>query len=301
MWHARSLPGTSRRKRGFAPRHRRLCFEPLEDRSLLAQLVNTGTAADMVFTLPAAAGVVYLEDDLTLGNGISQLRSTNGTFDTTTFVNPTGSLTIHRGTASDSLSVSALPDFNASLVIGSAGAEFASIAFAGGLALAANNSLSANATGAIALPNSTSNIAISGSGSVSLTTAQSISLSLGSSITSVNGNVTLSANQQVTPTSGNFMGVSITSAMIQTTGIGAITIQGKGGDDSSLNQDGVYIRDSATIRGGTKGPVMIRGTGGASPSGSASGVWISTSSVFFGPLITSAGADVQIVGQGGGA
>src|SRR5690242_2153829 len=89
------------RKRIAAARHRRIFVEQLEDRSLLAQLINTGTAADVVFTLPVTANIVIFEDDGIAGNGISQLRSTNGTFDPTPFTNPTGSLTLNRGNAAD--------------------------------------------------------------------------------------------------------------------------------------------------------------------------------------------------------
>src|SRR5688572_44659 len=98
-----------------AVRYRRVFFESLEGRSLLAPLVNTGTADEAVYTLPVAANTAILEDDGIPGNGISRLRSTNGTFDTTTFANPSGSLTINRGVASDTLTLNALPDFDAGL------------------------------------------------------------------------------------------------------------------------------------------------------------------------------------------
>ncbi|HKA59930.1 MAG TPA: LEPR-XLL domain-containing protein, partial [Gemmatimonadales bacterium] len=57
------------------------------------------TIADLVFNLPGTNDQAILEDDGTPGNGISQLRSQNATptFDTTTFTNPTGSLTVNMG------------------------------------------------------------------------------------------------------------------------------------------------------------------------------------------------------------
>src|SRR5262245_31140714 len=77
--------------RAAAVRHRRLTIEPLDDRSLLAPLVNTGSAIDIIYALPAGADAIFLEDDGVNGNGLLQLRSGNGTFDATVFANPTGS------------------------------------------------------------------------------------------------------------------------------------------------------------------------------------------------------------------
>src|SRR5687767_1840141 len=82
----------ARKKQLASARHRRILIERLEDRSLLAQLINSGTAADVIYTLPASANTVFLEDDGTVSNGQLQLRSSNGTFDTTVFANPAGSL-----------------------------------------------------------------------------------------------------------------------------------------------------------------------------------------------------------------
>ena len=71
---------------------------------------------------------------------------------TTLFTNPTASTTINPGNSGDTLTVNNLSttDFSSSLTLGSAGKEFSSITFAGGLTLAVNNSLSASATSAAA-------------------------------------------------------------------------------------------------------------------------------------------------------
>ena len=89
-------------------------------------LTPGGTATDVVFNLPtASANQVVLEDDATAGNGISQLRSTNGTFELTTFSNPSGSLTINFGNNGDTLTLKSLDStFNAALNInGGTGAD----------------------------------------------------------------------------------------------------------------------------------------------------------------------------------
>jgi hypothetical protein len=327
---ARSRSG-KRRRSLCAPRWRRLLFEHYEPRTLLATLTNTGTAADVVYTLPATADSVYLEDDVTSGNGMLQLRSNSGTFNTTVFANPPGSLTINRGNAADSITINNLlsTDFSASLNIGAAGVEFSSVTFAGSLTLAADNNLWVNATGTISLPFSTSKVAVSGTGSISLTTAQNIPLGFASAITSVNGTITLSANQQTSPTSGKFVGVEAKSATIQATGTGAVVVRGKGGDDSGGSQYGVHL-SVATVKGGTggvqltgvgggsgasttnagvfvdalgqvsaagSGAVIVQGTGGAGSGGSNYGVWLRNSAA----TITSSGGNVQITGQGGSA
>ena len=139
-----SAPVSLRAHRGgarAAARERGLFVERLEDRSLLAQLVNVGTAADVVYNLPASASVVFLEDDGVSGNGMLQLRGGNLTFDVTPFANPTGSLTLNRGNAADTITIKALPDFNAALTIGAAATPMASVSFAGAMKLAANKSL----------------------------------------------------------------------------------------------------------------------------------------------------------------
>ena len=148
-----------RRRWQAAKRHRRVLIEPLESRALLAPLVNTGTAADLIFTLPASASTAVLEDDGIPGNGVSQLRSANGTFDTTLVANPTGSLTINPGNAADTITINALPDFTASIALGASASPLSSIVFAGVMTLAADKNLTANSTGAINLTTATSDIA----------------------------------------------------------------------------------------------------------------------------------------------
>lgn len=86
----------------------------------LEPLANTGTAADVVFNLPAGADLAFLEDDGIAFNGMVQLRSANGTFETTVFAQPTNSLTINSG-AGDSITIDLANDsmFTGSVRIGS--------------------------------------------------------------------------------------------------------------------------------------------------------------------------------------
>src|SRR5262249_45742551 len=68
----RRRPIAKSRARAASARFRRLLFEHYESRTLLATLVNTGTAADVIYTLPATANTVFLEDDGVSGNGLLQ-------------------------------------------------------------------------------------------------------------------------------------------------------------------------------------------------------------------------------------
>src|SRR5262249_8044231 len=68
------------------------------------------TITDLVFNLPdqtpPAGNNAVLDDNLVPTDNISQLRSGDGLFGTTTFTNPTGSLTINGGTGDDTITVS---------------------------------------------------------------------------------------------------------------------------------------------------------------------------------------------------
>jgi autotransporter-associated beta strand protein len=147
----------------------------------LETVANIGGAADVVLNLPAGGVGAQLADDGITHNGLSRLRSNNGTFVETTFANPTRSLTIHRGHTSDFLGVGFLPDFNASLTLGSASSPFADIRFNGAIVLASSKSLSADATRTISMSPS-SVLTVSGVGAISLA-ADSISLDKDSRIT----------------------------------------------------------------------------------------------------------------------
>ncbi|MBX9678173.1 MAG: SBBP repeat-containing protein [Gemmataceae bacterium] len=109
-------------------------------------LVNAGSIANAVFNLPAAGSVATLGDDGTLGNGLIRLSSSPATFEDTVFTAPTGSLTINRGNAADTLSVGNLSDFasGASLTLGASGAGFSSISFGGTLAAGALSAFGAS-------------------------------------------------------------------------------------------------------------------------------------------------------------
>jgi uncharacterized repeat protein (TIGR01451 family)/CSLREA domain-containing protein len=135
----------------------------------LEPILNVGTADDIIFNLPAGPNAITLADDGTSGNTNSKLSG--ATIEAAFFTNPTGSLTINRGDAADTLAVNALPDLTSALTFGSGAQPFSTITFNGATTLATNKNLSANAASAINLLNGTSALTTSGTGTISFTAA----------------------------------------------------------------------------------------------------------------------------------
>ncbi len=71
-------------------------------------LINANTINDAVFNLTAGFDQAVLEDDGGPGNGLSQLRSANGTFETTIFTNPGTSLIVEGNGGADTISMTAV-------------------------------------------------------------------------------------------------------------------------------------------------------------------------------------------------
>ena len=84
---------------------------PLINYTGLRPVAVTGTISNLVLNLPAGDGdnQAILADDASDANNMSQVRSGNGSFETTTFVNPTTSLTINTGGDGETVTV-ARPD-----------------------------------------------------------------------------------------------------------------------------------------------------------------------------------------------
>jgi len=250
-------------------------------------------AIDRVFNLPGgAANSATLADDGVVANGLSRISA--ATFERVDFMNPGSSLTINRGHVGDSLVIGNLPDFSSGLTIGSGGNEFSVLTFAGNVTLAPHRSLVAFAQGAITLPNTFSDVATAGNGSLSLTTARNISLSSGASLATVDGHLQISANQQLIATSGNFAGIDATGGLIQVTGSGNLSLAGRGGNAAGGSQSGVRL---GMVLGGATGTVTVSGTGGASAGELNDGVTMNVA----GAIVTTAGGSVIVIGQGGGS
>gem|GEM_PF-638120 len=260
----------------------------------LEPITNSGTATDVVFNLPAGPNNVTLGDDGTSGNTLSRLSA--ATFETTDFANPTGSVTINRGSASDNLTVNALPDFNASLTLGSGANPFSQLSFNGAVTLASNKNLSGDASSVLTIG---ANLTTSGTGTITLTTTRNILVSSGAVISVVNGNLTLNANTAATNTAPT-VGIIITSASTLTTsGTGNISLNGKGGSSAgSGNHRGLNILGASTISSTSSsagaGTITLNGTGG---QGTLQNYGVEIQET--GTSVTSVVGDISITGQGG--
>ena len=211
-------------------------------------------------TCPPAPIRATLGDDGTSGNGLSRLSG--ATINHDDFANPTGTLTINRGNAADTLTVNALPDFNAGLTIGAAANPFSAVTFAGAMSLAANKNLSANASGTIRLSSNSSDLATTGTGAITLKTSLNVELVSGSSITIADGNLLIEANKDGTA-AGNFYGFESFDGSLLSTGAGNITVEAQGGDDAATGTHvGVRLIGTTQIKSTGTGSITLTGTSG---------------------------------------
>ena len=156
---------------------------------------------------------------------------------------------------------------------------------------------STSTSAGIDLASSSSDIAATGSGTISLTAARNIRfLGTGASIVSQNGNVTLLANSSGT-TGGDFDGIQLlgTGTTVSTTGSGSVSLTGIGGSGGGANNHGVQITNAATVSSGGLGTVTVNGTGGSGNGNGNVGVQVDQ----VGSLITSGGGAIFVTGIGG--
>jgi uncharacterized repeat protein (TIGR01451 family) len=231
-------------------------------------LTNTGTASNMIFTLPAGTVGASLQDDGTLGNGTVQLASTNATFETTTFAVPTVGLTLNSGGGPDTITTAAnfSGDFHAGLSIAGTNTDVVTLR-----ALALTNA------GAV-LNVHAKHIAVIGN------------------ITTTDGFINLFANQG-SPASGSFNGITVSGATI-TSATGAIDIEGRAGDPGAGNNYGIGVLGgsviSSTGTGAGASTITLIGSSGAATSGFMIGILADA-----GTSITSVDGAITLTGTGG--
>lgn len=171
-------------------------------------VIAPNAVGTLTIQLPSTASQAILEDDGTAGNGFSQIRSANGTFATTKFSNPSGSLVIVPGNAADTIQIDSILDTTASLIVGAMGNRLASITQLG----------TVNSTGdvryfALSIAISPTDLAtLSAVGAVELNATKSLTLGTtnlsGNTVTQTGGSsVTITASDLATlsasATSGN--------------------------------------------------------------------------------------------------
>ena len=228
----------------------------------LEPITSTITATNVILDYSAAAETITVTD---AGSGSTTASSTAG--ETTTFTHPTGTLTINAGdTGDDTIDVDSLAaNYPANIVLdGEGGAD--TVNLNGTVSLGIDKSLTVTNADTINLPNVTSDVSTSGSGTVSLTADRNIDLDAGSSITTDSGDITLVANSSGTA-SGNFAGVELDDADVMTTS-GSISLTGTGGD-TGINNHGVFVDNGATVQstGEGAGDLTFTGTAGNASDG----------------------------------
>ncbi len=246
---------------------------------------------------------ITLAANQTLGivsTGNSYTLTSNQIFAPFSLTDPANQSTAFAGFGTKTLTITStgMAQYGTGIAVVDAGAGAAVTFNDSGTNAYANNfnvALTNAGTGAISF-NGNSNF---GNFNLQASTAQAIFVNNGSDLISKNGNLTLQANQQTNPTSGNFIGVTINNATVQTTGTGSIGLQGRGGNAATGYEFGVFVENGANIIGGSSPAVVtISGTGGPTASGFAYGVAVGSSGTT--SLISSSGGNVQVVGTGGG-
>jgi autotransporter-associated beta strand protein len=227
--------------------------------SQLLPLTNTGTATNIIVNLPAGAVGASLQDDAGgAGNNTSELASTNGTFETTDFTDPTGSLTANAGGGSDTLTTAAnfAGDFKAGLTLnGTAATDQVTL---NALTLTSGTGMLSVTANTINVNGVVDNTAVAGS-SVTLSAGSAISEGAGGAInttgtlttSSVTGMALGGANavgsfNAANTTSGN-IALTNTAPTLTVTGIS----QTGGGNVNVTSTGNLTIAGGAVSAGGT--------------------------------------------------
>jgi hypothetical protein len=211
--------------------------------------INNVTASQLV--LNAALGIGQLAD--TIDTAVAFLEADAGTGGL--FLDNTGALTIGGITAQDGLNA------NQDIVIHNTGTLNVTETVK-----STTGSVTLDSTDTLTVDLATS-ISTLGTGAILLTSSRNIKLNSGSNLKTVNGGITLLANDGGA-TAGDFIGVEADKATISTSGTGAISITGYGGNDVLTSEHhGVYLHSGTTVSssasGTDAGTITINGTAGA--------------------------------------
>jgi len=211
------------------------------------------------------------------------------------------SIAVNAGAGSDSLTVGAFTGAVPSLTLNGGTGDDA-VTFEGTLELASNANLDVDLqdddapVGADAVTLAAgADVMASGTGAITIRCSRNVTLRVGALLEAMNGDLTVEANRQLSgSTPGDFIGVDLRGALVRAAGTGQVSVSGRGGDGVE-RQYGVTMDNGGRIVGGTSGTVRVDGSGGTSLGISNMGVRL------FDGEITSLGADVQVIGRGGGS
>ncbi len=222
--------------------------------------ITAGSVGNLTIQLPAASDAI-LEDDGIAGNGISQIRSGNGTFATTKFVNPTGTLSIATGNAADTLTINDILGTTSTIIVGSATNRFASITQVGDVvsngdvryfanAIAINNGADLTASKAVEL-NAANTVALGTTNitaaDFSQTGASKVAINAGA-LATVSGTATINFAGTIDGPGSLTTSGSATSVFQQPIGAGTALAGATFGSKIDATATG-----TATVTGGTTG------------------------------------------------
>ncbi len=268
----------------------------------LEPISNSGSAADVIFNLPAGTSTVATLSDL--GSGSSRLAS-SGTFEQTDFANPSGSVTITGGNLNDFIGVNALAANYPSLTInGGQGTD--SVNFNGNITFAVNKNLDVNLQNDDPTPGVddvfvNGELITSGTGAVDVRASEDVIVNSAGRLQTQNGNLTVEANQQATSTATEHDGVVVDGGTIESTGSGNVLVKGRGGEGAFDLMYGVIVWHAGKVLSTGTGAITVEGTGGARTGGPVDGVseLYGVYVYLLGSEISSASGAIQITGQGG--
>jgi mucin-19 len=212
------------------------------------------------------------------------------------------SITLNTAAGNDIINIGAFTANLPSLTI-NGGTGNDAVNFNGDISFAANANLDVDLQNDDAAPGEdqvtiapNANLILSGTGTATVRVSRDVTVNSGGSLETENGDLTVEANQQMTATSGNFVGVSVSGGALQVNGSGALSVEGRGGDAAGGFQYGIIVLNAGRIQGGSA-TVSLEGIGGASGWNTNLGVHVEGTN----SRITSSGGSVQVKGTGGGS
>jgi len=183
----------------------------------LAPLTNTGTATAIVFNLPAGVTDAHLAN---FSPGNEKLSSAGNAFESTTFADPTGSLTLNgTGAVADDLTVTSLTSpFAANLTLDLSSSPSSEIDFTGANTLTSGNSITATAT---TITDVGAALTTSGGGSITLNAGSS--LAVAASLNAGSGGVSLSTTSGSISQTAVITGGLLTTSSASGTNLSTVT------------------------------------------------------------------------------
>ena len=273
---------------------RRLLLEPLEERRLLATLAEA--ASTLTITL----------DNNSETLGISSAGGSYAITSSSPFVN--GGVTAGRvsafGGTSASITAAGLAAYNTIQIVDGLGIQGTRVTFNDSGANVYSDSFIVNLSQDtdVGAGESRSVLFLGassfGAGSLHVTTLRDIVVGefAPTTLSTSSGGISLNANTAGT-TSGSFNGIALYFATVTSSGSGSVELNGTGG----LGGNGIYMRSGSRVMGGLAGTsVSVHGTG-SGPTGSVGVVIDAFSVTGTGTMISSNGANVEVVGHAGGS